>query len=315
MSLLKLVKKELKRRLTVMLIPHNSIKPQRISFTFSFLLFLLFSWTLFTLWAGYLTSRHIDYWRMKADHRIMQLKVTFFAQQLKNSREMLDQARENDEQVRTLLNMKSRQAIIEDEGKGGPTDDDRHDLTRLMSGTIHEISQSEISRQAVALQEEAKQRLQSYKEVMQYVESLRQQYRSTPSIWPCIGRVTSPFGFRVHPVYTSYEFHAGLDIANAKNTSIYATADGVVKLCDWQPGYGRLIVIDHGHGCRTYYGHLQKILVRYGDRIRRGQLIGLMGSTGTSTGNHVHYEIQQDGQPTNPARFLKKRPQQVAFAQ
>ncbi len=316
MPFLRTFKRELKRRLTVMFIPHNSVNPLRLTFSFSFLLFLVATWTGLTLWAGYLASRHIDYWKVKADNKLMNLKVVFFAEQVKKSHDMLEQVKENDSLVRSLLEMKSKKAIIESEseGKGGPTGYDREDLERVINGTVQEMSQQDIARQTVALQEETRRQIASHQEILQHIEDLRVLYRATPSIWPCVGHLTSRFGFRLHPIYNSYEYHSGLDIANVKNTSIYATADGYVKLCDWQPGYGRLIIVDHGHGYATYYGHLQKILVRLGEKVRRGQLIGLMGSTGTSTGTHLHYEIQYSRRAVNPVRFLKKLPQQLAAA-
>jgi murein DD-endopeptidase MepM/ murein hydrolase activator NlpD len=110
---------------------------------------------------------------------------------------------------------------------------------------------------------------------------------------------------RIHPVFGVTEFHSGFDIANARNTPVYATAFGTVKLCEWQPGYGRLIIIDHGRDLCSYFGHLQKIMVKAGDHITRGQLIGLMGDTGTSTGTHLHYEIRRNNQAISPAPFLK----------
>jgi murein DD-endopeptidase MepM/ murein hydrolase activator NlpD len=302
----KKARKELTRRLTVMLIPHNSLRPLRITFSLSFLLLIIAFWSGFTLWSGYLASRHIDYWRMQADQKLMKIKLVFFAQQMKKSQEMLEHVRENDEQLRTLLDMKSKKTIIENDGKGGPSKDDINDLNLLLSGKIYEMSQEAIQRHAVSLQQEAKERIDSYKEIMQNIQNQRVLYHAMPSIWPCIGHITSTFGFRIHPIYSDNEFHSGLDIANEIGTKVHATADGTVRLSDWQPGYGRLIIIDHSFGYRTYYGHLSKTLVTNGQKVKRGQLIALMGSTGTSTGPHLHYEVQFCGSPVNPVKFLKK---------
>lgn len=302
----KKARKELRRRLTVLLIPHNSIRPLRLSFSIPFLLMLITLWTGFTLWSGYVASRHIDYWRMQADQKLMQLKLVFFAQQMQKSQEMLEQVRENDSQLRALLDMKSKKAIIESDGKGGPTSNDVNDLKLRLDDKLYEMSQQEIQRQAVSLQEEAQRRIQSFKEIMKNVQNQRILFRATPNIWPCLGHITSTFGFRIHPIYNDNEFHSGLDIAGDRSTPVHATADGTVRLSEWQPGYGRLIILEHGYGYRTYYGHLSKTLVKNGDKVQRGQLIGLMGSTGTSTGTHLHYEVQYCGSPTNPVRFLKK---------
>jgi murein DD-endopeptidase MepM/ murein hydrolase activator NlpD len=305
MKLSQILKRELERGITVMFIPHNSVRPLKLSISLSFLLFLLAFWTGITITAGYLYSRHIDYVVAKADNRMMKLKVSFFAKEVKKSRELLEQVKENDQQVRTLLEMKSKKDIVETEGKGGPSKDDVKDLSRLLEGKIYEMNQQDIRRQTLALEQESKKRLESYNEITKYVYNLRALFRATPASWPCKGHVTSAFGLRIHPIFSDEEFHAGLDIANEKNTPVYSTADGIIKFSDWQSGYGRLIIVDNGYGYSTYYGHLAKILVNQGDKIRRGQMIGLMGCSGTSTGNHLHYEIQSNGKPVDPTKFLK----------
>jgi murein DD-endopeptidase MepM/ murein hydrolase activator NlpD len=307
----RLFKRELNRKLTIMLIPHNSIKPLRVSFSASLLLAFILLWTGLTVSAGYLYSQRIDYWRMKADHNIMKLKVTFFAKEIQKSQEMLEQVKENDHQIRSLLGMKSKKAIIENEGQGGPSQADTHDLQLLLSDKIHEMTQEDIARKTEALQNETKKRIDSYKEICSTIDGERCLFHCTPNIWPCQGHITSCFGYRIHPIYETTEFHAGLDIANAKGTPIYATADGRVKLAEWTSGYGRLVIIDHGYAYCTFYGHTEKIVVTKGERIHRGQLIAYMGSTGSSTGNHLHYEVQFNGSPVNPAHYLKNTESQT----
>jgi murein DD-endopeptidase MepM/ murein hydrolase activator NlpD len=117
---------------------------------------------------------------------------------------------------------------------------------------------------------------------------------------------TSGFGFRSDPFHAGAAFHPGIDLAGAYGTPIYATADGTVLRAGWNSGgYGNLVEIDHGRGISTRYGHMSAILVHEGDHITRGQQIGRMGSTGRSTGNHVHYEVRIDGRPVNPIPFMK----------
>jgi murein DD-endopeptidase MepM/ murein hydrolase activator NlpD len=305
-KILNVLRRELNRGLTFMVIPHNTIKPLRLSFSLSFILFIIFMWTGLTLWAGYIASQHIDYWRVKSDNSLMKLKVVFFAQQVKKSREMLDQMKENDQNIRTLLDLKSKKAIIENEGQGGPSPVDANILTKALDGKLYEMSQVEIFNQTSALWQEAKQQIDSYREIVNFVHNQRAIYKAVPNCWPCVGKITAGFGYREHPIFHYQEFHAGVDIANEKSTPVYATGYGTIKMCDWQSGYGRLIVLDHGYGYQTFYGHLSKILVNQGDKIKRGQLIGLMGNTGTSTGNHLHYEIRYGQSPINPVPFLKK---------
>ncbi len=123
----------------------------------------------------------------------------------------------------------------------------------------------------------------------------------TPSIWPSSGDVSSPYGLR----WGGTDFHPGIDIANDQGTPIVATADGVVTTAGWNSGgYGNMVDIDHGNGIMTRYGHAAQVIVTAGQRVKRGQVIAYMGSTGFSTGPHVHYEVRVNGQPVNPARYL-----------
>ncbi|HEU0045202.1 M23 family metallopeptidase [Sphingomonas sp.] len=115
---------------------------------------------------------------------------------------------------------------------------------------------------------------------------------------------TSNFGVRSDPFVGTARMHAGVDIPGAVGTPIYATADGIVAHADRKGAYGKLVELDHGKGIATRYGHLSQITVQAGSRVTRGQIIGLMGSTGRSTGSHLHYEVRIDGAAVNPLPFL-----------
>lgn len=117
--------------------------------------------------------------------------------------------------------------------------------------------------------------------------------------------VSSGFGVRSDPFRGSAAMHAGVDMMGAYGTPIYATADGYVGRAGWTGGYGNLIELEHGKGIETRYGHLSAILVHPGQQVRRGDLIARMGSTGRSTGTHLHYEVRIDGQAVNPVPFLQ----------
>ncbi|HOV16519.1 MAG TPA: M23 family metallopeptidase [Candidatus Cloacimonadota bacterium] len=128
--------------------------------------------------------------------------------------------------------------------------------------------------------------------------------KSGPSIWPAFGRRSDSWGMRMHPFYHRLAYHYGLDISNRAGTPVYATADGEVILAGFDPEYGKLIKIEHKGGFETRYGHLSNFKVAEGDKVRKGQIIALMGSTGMSTGPHLHYEIILHGQKVNPSRYL-----------
>jgi murein DD-endopeptidase MepM/ murein hydrolase activator NlpD len=129
---------------------------------------------------------------------------------------------------------------------------------------------------------------------------------STPTLWPVIGHLTGTFGERMDPFSGEGAFHTGVDISSQYGDAVRASADGVVLEADERSGYGRLVVVDHGFGVRTYYGHLSSFSVIAGQQIRRGETIGNVGVSGRSTGPHVHYEVRINGAPVNPMRYLRQ---------
>ena len=128
----------------------------------------------------------------------------------------------------------------------------------------------------------------------------------TPSIWPVAGTLESGFGGRRNPFGgSSYEFHSGQDIDAEWGAPVIAGANGTVTFSGWQSGYGQLVVIDHGGGLTTRYGHLSAIAASVGQLIQRGEFLGRVGSTGRSTGPHLHYEVRINDQPVNPLQYLE----------
>lgn len=132
------------------------------------------------------------------------------------------------------------------------------------------------------------------------------QVNIQPSIWPVEGRLVSSFGFRSDPFNGGDSFHAGVDLEAAYGTPIKTAADGVVEQADWMSTFGKLVVVDHGNGLKTYYAHLSNFDVVQGQEVRRGQVIGRAGNSGRTQGNHVHYEVHQGGAPVNPYKYLVK---------
>jgi len=141
-------------------------------------------------------------------------------------------------------------------------------------------------------------------ELYSFLESQKTMFSCTPSVTPAAGWVSSRFGYRVSPFTSKKEFHSGLDIASRVGTEILSSADGVVTSVGKSDGLGIHIVINHGYGFKTIYGHLSKTLVKDGQTVKRGQDIALMGNTGRSTGSHLHYEVQLNEVPVNPERYI-----------
>lgn len=142
--------------------------------------------------------------------------------------------------------------------------------------------------------------------LMAELEGLRAVRDSLPGLWPAEGRFTSGFGWRRDPVRGTTKFHSGVDIANERGTAIYSVAPGVVTRSGTSSGYGRVIEIDHGFGVSTKYAHCTTLRVRVGERVERGDYIATMGSTGKSTGPHLHFELRIDGNAVDPLKYLPR---------
>jgi len=146
------------------------------------------------------------------------------------------------------------------------------------------------------------QRLQDAQQVLAARNAFLQ---AKPSIWPTIGYITSGFGYRRSPFGWGISFHDGIDIAAEYGTPVVATGDGVVVSAGWDGALGRAVEIDHGYGYRTVYGHNSRIAVRVGQRVHKGQVIAYVGSTGRSTGPHVHYKVYVNGRLVDPRDYLR----------
>jgi murein DD-endopeptidase MepM/ murein hydrolase activator NlpD len=133
---------------------------------------------------------------------------------------------------------------------------------------------------------------------------------ATPSIWPALGWLTSGFGRRIDPFNGSPASHLGLDIAADRGHPVYATANGVVQAAEWGGDYGNMVVITHESGLTTRYAHLSRMTVTPGTMVKRGDVIGFVGSTGRSTSPHLHYEVLANGRPLNPLQLLIGKPTQ-----
>lgn len=149
----------------------------------------------------------------------------------------------------------------------------------------------------------------SYSELANLIKNKEQLLAATPAIQPVsnldLNRIASGFGYRIDPIYKTVKMHAGLDFSAPQGTPIYATADGRIKIAGYSDGgYGNHVVISHGYGYETLYGHMVRIKAKRGQSVKRGEVIGYVGSTGKSTGSHLHYEVHKNGQRLDPVYFF-----------
>ena len=172
------------------------------------------------------------------------------------------------------------------------------DFEESPASLTHIDQKLQMLQHATALQE---QNLAQLQELLEDQKSLLQ---SLPSIRPTNGWLTSPFGPRISPFTGLKVFHEGIDLATRSGTIIIAPADGLVIFSGFKPGYGNILIIDHGYGITTKYAHNSVHFVKPGDRVRRGQRIATVGNTGRSTGPHLHYEVNVNGIPKNPRNYI-----------
>ncbi|MDY0220085.1 MAG: M23 family metallopeptidase [Desulfobacterium sp.] len=207
-----------------------------------------------------------------------------------------------EDKVRIIADIKKSGDVIGFFGIGGIAREDIDPDIPLSQR--HDSLIREMHQQANQIDLSALQQKTDLEELLTILNKKRNLLASTPSIRPVKGWITSKFGYRSSPFTGGKEFHSGLDIANKKGKEIVATANGVVTYAAEKMLIGRMVMIDHGHGTVTKFGHLDKILVKKGDNVKRGDIIGLMGNTGRTTGPHVHYEVRINGAPVNPERYI-----------
>tara|TARA_B100001250_G_scaffold397073_1_gene403796 strand:+ start:265 stop:1236 length:972 start_codon:yes stop_codon:yes gene_type:complete len=148
----------------------------------------------------------------------------------------------------------------------------------------------------------------SFDDIIELAKDKATMLASIPAIQPVanknLSRVASGYGYRIHPIYKTRKLHTGMDFTAKAGTPIYATGDGkILKVSKIRRGYGTHVIIDHGYGYKTLYAHMKKYTVVKGQKVKRGDLIGYVGSTGTSTAPHLHYEVHKDGEKINPVNF------------
>lgn len=170
-----------------------------------------------------------------------------------------------------------------------------------------------VGRDLEALGQEITSRERSFRELKDLLEAKRSVLASTPTIWPVRGLMTAGYGYRLSPFTSQREMHEGLDIAAPFGSPIMATADGIVSFVGPLGSFGNVVFINHGHGLTTFYAHNSSARVKEGQQVKRGQIIAYVGTSGRSTGPHVHYEVQVNGATVNPLKYLID-PSGVKFA-
>ena len=242
--------------------------------------------------------------KLRHESKIRKIQVEKFTQQVKNFETEMVRLERFEKKLRVITALENSPRSIEKNwGVGGPYGLSTNSFTTAMGrGAANMVER--LSNGLDHLGKQAKIQSISFQELDNFFKNQKSLLSSTPSIWPIRGWVTSGFGFRKSPFTGLREKHEGWDIAARNGSPVRTTADGVVVVEGREYGYGNLVEIDHGYGLVTRYGHNSKHLVKVGDRVKRGQVVVLVGNTGRSTGPHLHYEVLLNGVPVNPKNYI-----------
>jgi len=259
---------------TIMFVPHSKTRTLNIRVPFIGILFSLIIWCFVTVYILSITVNTIEYYKMKD-------RLNYYSQEFMELSTTMSAIKNAEKEFRRLFSLESREDVLEHIDVSDSGSIDMENLKKQVQHTIENVG-----------------------EIKDYLHIQRDIYFATPKGLPVEGRISSPYGKRNHPMSGEVEFHSGLDVSANPGNPVRATADGIVSFSGWSGGNGYLVVLEHGHGFSTFYAHNKKNAVELGQKVKRDDVIGYVGTTGSSTGPHVHYEIWKDGKHVNPKQYI-----------
>lgn len=241
-------------------------------------------------------------WKLERDYKILQQHYRLLEQRIDDDMQIIDGIAERDDNLyRVILHA---DPVGEDLRNRIRTNQQLYDsLIELPDGELA----AKLTKRIDLLERKMFLQSRSFDEIVELTKTQSDMITHFPAIQPIKAKdmrsLASGYGLRIDPIYNVTKFHEGMDFSAPTGTEVFATGDGVVVSARFEKGYGNMITIDHGYGYKTRYAHLSKILAFSGRRVRRGDKIGLVGSTGKSTGSHLHYEVWLNGRVQNPAYY------------
>jgi len=263
--------------ITIMFIPHSDVKALRIKVPS---IGILASVVLWFIGMGYVFSVAVDAF----EYNRMKERLNYYSVQFIEMKETMTSLKNAEGEFRKLFSFKTKERVLEhiDTSDNGSIDME-------------------------TLKDQIKLTMESVGEIKDYLSQQKDLYLATPIGWPVSGRVSSPYGYRDHPKTGLKDFHSGMDIASGPGMPVKATADGIVSFAGWSGGSGNLVALEHGLGFSTYYAHNKQVIVKAGQKVKRGDILGYVGSTGNSTGPHLHYEVWKEGRSLDPSTYIEGR--------
>ena len=239
---------------------------------------------------------------LRREAQTQRSQIQFFSGRIEDLERQLSKLKDFDKKIRIIANLDKAEEIAASMGMGGPSPSDIREKLKGEkdeSGLVRQM-RSDIER----LQAESLSREESLSEIEKLLQDKKEMLAHTPSVWPVLGWVTSGFGFRTNPFTGLSQMHEGLDISNRSGTVVIASGSGMISDTGTDLSHGKFVVISHGFGMTSRYNHLNKVLVKAGQKVKRGDKIGEVGLTGRTTGPHLHYEVRVNGIPVNPMRYV-----------
>jgi len=304
------------KKITVFVFCQPGARIQSLSVSTNWIVFLL---GLLVVGLALMTAYVIDYGKLREAHGSafnMRHKLTFqleeisrqrqqlqfFANEINKLKSYLSGFRQFERKIRIISNLETAPESSSLSGIGGPIPADLE--VNLPVAENHDGLVREMHTQIKQVDAAAMAQRQGFVTLLDYLEEQRSLLSSTPSIWPADGWISSDFGYRQSPFTGMREFHKGIDIAAPNGNAVFATGDGHVVFAGLNGSMGKMMVIDHGHGMVTRYGHLKTFSKKQGEALKRGDVIGIIGTSGRTTGPHLHYEVLINGIPAKPRTYI-----------
>ena len=239
--------------------------------------------------------------QLRQETQSQRSQIHFFSSKIEDLEKQLSKLKDFDKRIRIIANLeKGHETSFM--GMGGPSPSDVREKLRAEKNEKGLVQQmrTDVER----LRSEATSQEESLSELEKLLQTKKEVLVQTPSVWPVQGWVTSGFGFRTNPFTGLTQMHEGIDISNRVEFPIVAPADGIISDIGSDWAHGRILVVSHGFGITTRYSHLNKVLVRVGQKVKRGDKIAEVGMSGKTTGPHLHYEVRLNGIPVNPMKYI-----------
>lgn len=263
--------------ITIMLIPHSNTRPFSLRIPSIGILASIVLWLIGTVYVFSIAVDTFEYNRMKT-------RLNYYSSQFIDLRATMLALKKAEGEFRRLFSLGTKDKVLEN-------------VDTADSGSID----------METFKQQIEKTMETVGDIKDYLSQQKDLYMATPKGWPVDGDITSHYGKRKHPKTGEEDFHTGIDIASSPGSPVKATADGIVSFSGWSGGSGNLVVIEHGFGYTTCYAHNKMNAVSIGRRVKRGDTIAYLGSTGDATGPHVHYEVWKNGRAVNPKSFIEGR--------